>query len=49
MMRVAIVNDLKIAIETLRRAVTSDSQHTIAWTASDGAKRFVNAAPTAQI
>jgi len=37
-MRVAIVNDLKIAIETLRRAVTSDSQHTIAWTASDGAE-----------
>lgn len=35
-MRVAIVNDLKIATETLRRAVTSDPQHTIAWTASDG-------------
>lgn len=37
-MRVAIVNDLKIATETLRRAVTSDPQHTIAWTASDGAE-----------
>ena len=37
-MRVAIVNDLKIATETLRRAVISDSQHTVAWTASDGAE-----------
>lgn len=37
-MRVAIVNDLKIATETLRRAVTSEPQHTIAWTASDGAE-----------
>lgn len=35
-MRVAIVNDLKIAIEALRRAVTSDPQHEIAWTAIDG-------------
>lgn len=37
-MRVAIVNDLKIATETLRRVVTGDPKHSIAWTASDGAE-----------
>ncbi len=37
-MRVAIVNDLRIATEALRRVVASDPRHTIAWTAVDGAE-----------
>lgn len=36
-MRVAIVNDLRIATEALRRVVLSQSEHSIAWTAPDGA------------
>ena len=32
-MRVAIVNDLRLATEALRRVVTSDPSHEIAWTA----------------
>lgn len=35
-MRVAIVNDLAVVTETLRRIVTSDPDHTVAWTALDG-------------
>lgn len=35
-MRIAIVNDLFVAVEALRRAVTSAPEHTIAWTARDG-------------
>ena len=35
-MRVAIVNDLRIATEALRRVVSSQSEHSIAWTAPDG-------------
>src|SRR5262245_51458657 len=35
-MRIAIVNDLKLACEALRRAVLSSGQHTIAWIALDG-------------
>jgi two-component system, chemotaxis family, response regulator WspF len=35
-MRVAIVNDLRIATEALRRVVLSQSVHTVAWTAPDG-------------
>jgi|694.fasta_scaffold02169_23 two-component system response regulator WspF len=35
-MRVAIVNDLRIAVEALRRVVTSDPRHEIAWIALDG-------------
>lgn len=35
-MRVAIVNDLRMAAEALRRAVTSDPAHSIAWIASNG-------------
>lgn len=35
-MRVAIVNDLRIATEALRRVVTSDPGHTVAWTAASG-------------
>jgi two-component system response regulator WspF len=35
-MKIAIVNDLLMAVEALRRAVTSSSEHTIAWIARDG-------------
>ena len=35
-MRVAIVNDMPMAIEGLRRAVLADNKHQIAWTAWDG-------------
>lgn len=37
-MRVAIVNDLRLALEALRRVVRSDPRHEIAWTALDGAE-----------
>ncbi|MFA6561413.1 MAG: chemotaxis response regulator protein-glutamate methylesterase [Verrucomicrobiia bacterium] len=35
-MRIAIVNDLKMAVEALRRTVASCPEHTIAWIAFDG-------------
>lgn len=35
-MRVAIVNDMALATEVLRRVVCSDPGHVIAWTAADG-------------
>ncbi len=35
-MRVAIVNDQRLATEALRRVVLSDPAHEIAWTAEDG-------------
>jgi two-component system response regulator WspF len=35
-MRVAIVNDVPLATEALRRVVCSDPGHTVAWTAADG-------------
>jgi two-component system response regulator WspF len=35
-MRVAIVNDARIAVEALRRVVCSDPSHKVAWTAADG-------------
>jgi two-component system response regulator WspF len=35
-MRVGIVNDEMLAVEALRRAVTSSSAHTVAWVAHDG-------------
>jgi len=37
-MRIAIVNDVRIATEALRRVVCSDPSHTVAWTAGDGAE-----------
>ena len=37
-MRIAIVNDLLMAVEALRRAVTSCPAHTVAWIARDGAE-----------
>lgn len=35
-MRIAIVNDLLMAVEALRRAVTSCPEYTVAWIARDG-------------
>ncbi len=35
-MRIAIVNDLLMAVEALRRAVTSSQEHVVAWIARDG-------------
>lgn len=38
MLRIAIVNDLPIAVEALRRVVSSVKDYTIAWIAYDGAE-----------
>ena len=38
MMRIAIVNDVTLAVEALRSVVTSVPEYQIAWTASDGAE-----------
>ncbi len=35
-MRIAIVNDLLLATEALRRLLTGDGRHTVAWIAHDG-------------
>jgi two-component system response regulator WspF len=43
-MRVAIVNDLALARETLRRLVSSVPGYTIAWTAADGGEAVDKAA-----
>ncbi len=43
-MRIAIVNDLAVACEALRRVVTSDPSLTIAWIARDGAQAVEMAA-----
>jgi two-component system response regulator WspF len=43
-MRVAIVNDLALAREVLRRLVQSVPGHTVAWTAADGAEAVRKAA-----
>lgn len=37
-MRIAIVNDVPLACEALRRVVLSGQQHELAWTARDGAE-----------
>ena len=37
-MRIAIVNDLSMAVEALRRVVCSEPGHTVAWIARDGAE-----------
>ena len=37
-MRIAIVNDMLMALEALRRVVRSGPEYTIAWTARDGAE-----------
>lgn len=43
-MRIAIVNDLAVACEALRRVVVSDPQLSIAWIARDGAEAIERAA-----
>ncbi|MBI4858996.1 MAG: chemotaxis response regulator protein-glutamate methylesterase [Candidatus Riflebacteria bacterium] len=43
-MRIAIVNDLLMATEALRRVVSSRPDHTIAWTAKDGAEAVAKCA-----
>ena len=35
-MRIAIVNDLALAVEVLRRLIKSMPEHEVAWTAADG-------------
>ena len=35
-MKIGIVNDLPMAMETLRRVVTKDDRHTVVWMAEDG-------------
>ncbi|MBI5769839.1 MAG: chemotaxis response regulator protein-glutamate methylesterase [Verrucomicrobia bacterium] len=37
-MRLALVNDLGLAVEAMRRALAAAPQHTVAWTARDGAE-----------
>ena len=37
-MRIAIVNDVLLAVEALRRVVTSVPDYTIAWVARHGAE-----------
>ena len=43
-MRVAIVNDLRMALETLRRVVESAPDLEVAWTAMDGAEAVAKTA-----
>src|SRR5262245_44911768 len=43
-MRIAIVNDLPLAREVLRRAVVSAPGYSVAWTAEDGAEAVRKAA-----
>jgi two-component system response regulator WspF len=43
-MRIAIVNDSAMAVESLRRAVTSAPEHQIAWVAYNGAEAIFNCA-----
>lgn len=37
-MRIAIVNDMPLAVEALRRALVADGAHSLAWIARDGAE-----------
>ena len=43
-MKIAIVNDLMIAVEAIRRALAADGTHTVAWTARDGAEAVAKCA-----
>jgi len=43
-MRVAIVNDMLLAVETLRRVILGVPGHTVAWIASDGAEALTKCA-----
>ena len=42
-MRIAIVNDLAIAIEVLRRVIAADPRHSVIWVARDGAEALARA------
>jgi two-component system, chemotaxis family, response regulator WspF len=42
-MRVAIVNDLPLAIEAIRRTLQSSREHDVAWVAHDGAEAIARA------
>ncbi len=37
-MKIGIVNDMPLAVEALRRALSGDSRHQVIWTARDGAE-----------
>ena len=37
-MRIALVNDMPLAVEAMRRVLAADGRHTVAWTARDGAE-----------
>lgn len=41
-MRIAIVNDLPLSVEALRRVVTASGEHSVAWTARDGKDAVAN-------
>ena len=42
-MRIAIVNDLRLACEALRRAIVAGGRHQVAWTAAGGAEAISSA------
>jgi two-component system response regulator WspF len=42
-MRIAIVNDLRLACVALGRAIAADPRHSVAWTALDGEQAVANA------
>lgn len=43
-MRVAIVNDMPLAVEAMRRVLAQEKRHSLAWTARDGAEAVVKCA-----
>ena len=43
-MRLAIVNDLALAVEAMRRVLVADGRHTVAWVARDGAEAVAKCA-----
>lgn len=43
-MRIAIVNDVALAVESMRRVLAGAPQHSVAWTAGDGAEAVARCA-----
>lgn len=43
-MRIAVVNDMMLAVEAMRRALTASGHHTVAWVARDGAEAVAKCA-----
>jgi len=43
-MRIGIVNDVQIAVEALRRVLTAEQEHQIAWVAQDGVEAVARCA-----